>query len=132
MVAKSHVAVPAQQETTSRKVANKSQVQQPKLTFSPSNPIIYMQSVPVKFKLSANTNLKIVAHYSKLTYKEFKAAKDSQTVTYDFNEPSEFDLVATRGSKKLVKHITITKPTESSSSSVTNKMSSADTKTTTN
>ncbi|WP_137598028.1 hypothetical protein [Paucilactobacillus kaifaensis] len=102
-----------------KKIADKKTAQAPKLSFSPSEPIIYVQSVPVKFTLSANTKFKIVGYYSKITYKEFSATGKSRTVAFDFDEAGYYELVATRGSKKLVKHITITKPAEASSSSNT-------------
>lgn len=121
----SQTSQPKQTTKTVSKEKPEHQAAAPKLSFSPTEPIIYSQSVPVQFTLSAKTQLKIVGYYSKITYHQFAATDQRRTVTYDFDEAGYYELIATRGSKKVTKHITVTKPAESSSSTVNTQSESA-------
>lgn len=73
---------------------------------------------PMKIIVSPNTKVKIVGHDTGKVYKTFKAQKSDGPVTikYDFEYAAKYDIIATRGSKKVKKTITIKDQKESSSS----------------
>lgn len=74
---------------------------------------------PMKIIVSPNTKVKIVGHDSGKVYKTFKAKKSDGPVTikYDFEYAAKYDIIATRGNKKVKKTITIKDQKDSSSSS---------------
>ncbi|MBD7895362.1 hypothetical protein H9564_06565 [Limosilactobacillus sp. Sa3CUN2] len=85
---------------------------------------------PMKIMVSPDTKVKIVGHDTGKVYKTFKPKKSDGPVTlkYDFEYAAKYDIIATRGSKKLKKTITIKDQdnnSSSSSSSVTSSSSSS-------
>ena len=75
----------------------------------------------VKFLISPGTKVKIVGHNSGETFKTIKATdgKENTKAYYTFTYSGTYDIVATKGSKKIVKHLKVKdySQTESSSSS---------------
>ena len=86
---------------------------------------------PMKIIVSPNTKVKIVGHDTGKVYKTFKAEKSDGPVTikYNFEYAAKYDIIATRGDKKVKKTITIKEQkndsSSSSSSSVTSSSSSS-------
>ncbi|MCI1975617.1 MAG: hypothetical protein LKJ51_06850 [Limosilactobacillus sp.] len=74
---------------------------------------------PMKIIVSPNTKVKIVGHDTGKVYKTFKAEKSDGPVTikYDFEYAAKYDIIATRGHKKVKKTITIKEQKNDSSSS---------------
>lgn len=74
---------------------------------------------PMKIIVSPNTKVKIVGHDTGKVYKTFKAEKSDGPVTikYDFEYAAKYDIIATRGHKKVKKTITIKDQKNDSSSS---------------
>lgn len=83
--------------------------------------------VKVKFIISPGTKVKIVGHKSGSTYKTFEVADGKNDVKkyYTFTYSGKYDIIATKGSKKVVKHLKVKdyQQTDSESSS-SNKNSS--------
>ncbi|KRO08805.1 hypothetical protein [Paucilactobacillus hokkaidonensis] len=88
--------------------------------FSPKDPVLKGSSIEVTFKVSAQTQLQILGHYSQKVYKNFDANDSDKTETFKYKITSngEYDVVAKRGNKKVVKHLTVTDGNAASSSSV--------------
>ena len=88
----------------------------------------------VKFLISAKTKVVIKGHRSGVVVKTFKPSKGDDTVTrsFTFDMPGTYDITATRGDKKIVKHLKVKGQTNSessdssSTSSVTSQSSSSD------
>lgn len=88
----------------------------------------------VKFLISAKTKVVIKGHRSGVVVKTFKPSKGDDTVTrsFTFDMPGTYDITATRGDKKVVKHLKVKGQTNSessdssSTSSVTSQSSSSD------
>lgn len=74
---------------------------------------------PMKIIVSPNTKVKIVGHDTGKVYKTFKAEKSDGPVTikYNFEYAAKYDIIATRGDKKVKKTITIKEQKNDSSSS---------------
>lgn len=87
--------------------------------FSPKDPVLKGSSIEVTFKVSAQTQLQILGHYSQKVYKNFDANDSDKTETFKYKITSngEYDVVAKRGNKKVVKHLTVTDGNATSSSS---------------
>lgn len=75
--------------------------------------------VSVKIIVSPKTKVKIVGHSTGKVYKTYKAQNTDGPVTikYKFEYAGKYDIIATRGSKKVTKRITIKDAEDSSSSS---------------
>lgn len=58
----------------------------------------------VKFNVSPGTKVKIVGHYSG---KVFKTVNDETEFSYTFDNPGTYDIVATKGNKKVVKKLVV-------------------------
>lgn len=73
----------------------------------------------VKFIVSPDTKVEIKGHRSGDVYKTFKAASGTVDVKreFTFDTPGEYDIIAKRGSKKVVKHLKIKEQNANSSSS---------------
>lgn len=73
----------------------------------------------VKFIISPDTKVEIKGHRSGDIYKTFKATSGTMDVKreFTFDTPGEYDIVAKRGSKKVVKHLRIKEQNVNSSSS---------------
>lgn len=90
----------------------------------------------VKFLISAKTKVVIKGHRSGVVVKTFKPSKGDDTVTrsFTFDMPGTYDITATRGDKKVVKHLKVKGQTNSessdssSTSSVTSQSSSSSAK----
>ncbi|EEU30579.1 hypothetical protein HMPREF0501_00957 [Limosilactobacillus coleohominis 101-4-CHN] len=63
----------------------------------------------VSFKVSPNTHLKIVGHYSKKVYKEFnvRSGKNKGTFHYTFRDSGTYDIVAENGKRKITKKLVV-------------------------
>lgn len=80
------------------------------VTYSPKEPIIYNDGVEVSFKVPAKAKLKIIAHFSGLTYKTFtNDTNKTKDFKFNFDEASTFDLVVTRNGHNKTQKITIEK-----------------------
>lgn len=82
---------------------------------------------PMKIIVSPNTKVKIVGHDTGKVYKTFKAEKSDGPVTikYDFEYAAKYDIIATRGDKKVKKTITIKEQKNDSSSSSSSSVASS-------
>ncbi|MGM9892220.1 hypothetical protein [Limosilactobacillus sp.] len=58
----------------------------------------------VKFNVSEGTKVRIVGHYSK---KVFKTFNDQTEFSYTFDNPGTYDIIATKGDKKVVKKLVV-------------------------
>lgn len=76
---------------------------------------------PMKIVVSPNTKVKIYGHNTHTLFKTFKVKDpyEPATLHYTFTQDAKYDIVATRGKKRLVKTIKIRGNKESSSSSAT-------------
>lgn len=76
--------------------------------------------VTVKIIVSPKTKVKIVGHSTGKVYKTYKAEDTDGPVTikYKFEYAGKYDVIATRGDKKVTKRITIQAAEDSSSSSI--------------
>ena len=82
---------------------------------------------PMKIIVSPDTKVKIVGHDTGKVYKTFKAEKSDGPVTikYDFEYAAKYDIIATRGDKKVKKTITIKEQKNDSSSSSSSSVASS-------
>ena len=82
---------------------------------------------PMKIIVSPNTKVKIVGHDTGKVYKTFKAEKSDGPVTikYNFEYAAKYDIIATRGDKKVKKTITIKEQKNDSSSSSSSSVASS-------
>ncbi|WP_137598029.1 hypothetical protein [Paucilactobacillus kaifaensis] len=105
-------AVKQTSESTSKKLAAVG------VEFTPKDPVLKNGKVEVTFKVSPQTKLQVLGHYSKKNYKSFDANDSYKTETFKhaFTAEGEYDIVAQRGSKKVVKHLTVTENAVTSSS----------------
>lgn len=117
-----------QASTAVKKESTKPTLSAVSVSFNPEKPALNANgNAEVTFKVSAQTKLKIVGHYSKTDYKTFAAKKGYKTVThkYKFGNDGSYDIIAQRGNKKVIKHLTIKGEDASSSSSSSIKSSSS-------
>lgn len=117
-----------QASSVSQKESSKPTLAAVSVSFSPKAPALDANgNAEVKFKVSAQTKLRIVGHYSKTNYKTFKASTGYKAVShkYKFDNDGSYDVIAQRGSKKVVKHLIIKGQDTESSSSVSSSSSSS-------
>ncbi len=81
----------------------------------------------VKFLISPKTKVVIKGHRSGVVFETFKASSGDAVVTkrMTFDTPGTYDIIATRGKKKVVKHLKVEEYTESSSSESSTSSSSS-------
>ena len=81
----------------------------------------------VKFLISPKTKVVIRGHKSGEVFETFKASSGNAVVTKQmtFDTPGTYDITATRGKKKVVKHLKVEEYTESSSSESSSSSSSS-------
>lgn len=81
----------------------------------------------VKFLISPKTKVVVKGHRSGVVFETFKASSGNAVVTkrMTFDTPGTYDIVATRGKKKVVKHLKVEDYTESSSSESSTSSSSS-------
>lgn len=119
-------AVKTSQTSSSSSSSKKPAVGNLKVTYSPGEPIIYGDSVKVTFKVPAKAKLKIVAHYSGLTYKTFTNHHNKASYfKFDFDEASTFDLVVTKNGHKKTQKITIEQANNTAQSTQTSAVSTS-------
>lgn len=109
-----------QASTAVKKESTKPTLSAVSVNFNPEKPALNASgNAEVTFKVSAQTKLKIVGHYSKTDYKTFAAKKGYKAVThkYKFGNDGSYDIIAQRGNKKVIKHLTIKGEDSASSSS---------------
>lgn len=68
----------------------------------------------VKFNVSPGTKVKIVGHYSRTV---FKTVNNKTEFTYTFDQPGTYDIIATKGDKKVVKKLVVKDYSDDDSSS---------------
>lgn len=68
----------------------------------------------VTFNVSPNTKVKIVGHYSNKVFKTFNGKTE---FTYTFDQAGTYDIIATNGSKKVVKKLVVKDHSDDDSSS---------------
>lgn len=68
----------------------------------------------VTFNVSPDTKVKIVGHYSNKVFKTFNGKTE---FTYTFDQPGTYDIIATNGSKKVVKKLVVKDHSDDDSSS---------------
>lgn len=97
------------------------------VTFSPKSPTLTGDDIKVNFKVSPQTKLQIVGHFSGKHFKSFKANDDRQMehFKYHFASAGTYDLVAKRGNKTVTKQLVIKDGVQSSSSSSSSIVSSS-------
>lgn len=81
----------------------------------------------VKFLISPKTKVVIKGHRSGEVFETFKASSGNAVVTKQmtFDTPGTYDIIATRGKKKVIKHLKVEEYTESSSSESSSSSSSS-------
>lgn len=71
----------------------------------------------VNFDVSPNTKVKIVGHYSRNVFKTFNSKNGETNFSYTFDQPGTYDIIATNGSKKVVKKLVVKDHSDSSEDS---------------
>lgn len=79
----------------------------------------------VNFDVSPNTKVKIVGHYSRNVFKIFNSKNGETNFSYTFDQPGTYDIIATNGSKKVVKKLVVKDHSDSSEDSSSEDSSSS-------
>lgn len=79
----------------------------------------------VNFAVSPNTKVKIVGHYSRNVFKTFSPKSDEAEFSYTFDQPGTYDIIATNGSKKVVKKLVVKDHSDDSSDDSSSESSSS-------
>lgn len=79
----------------------------------------------VNFDVSPNTKVKIVGHYSRNVFKTFNSKDGETNFSYTFDQPGTYDIIATNGSKKVVKKLVVKDHSDSSEDSSSEDSSSS-------